>query len=326
MKVILCIAALIAVSSAVPVELGPETIASSFGSFVNVFSKSYANAEESALREKIFNLNVKKIEFLNSLNDGVQYAINEFTDMTEDEFKARLGFTQSADVTTLNVAEPLDVSAAPDNIDWVAKGAVTPVKNQGQCGSCWAFSTVVDIEGKNFLKNGKLTSLSEQDLVDCDKVDQGCQGGLPSQAFQFLIDSQGGKIATEESYGYKGVGGTCNFAKATTGATITGWEKVSTDEDQIKAFVAANGPVSIGINAGPMQFYRSGIAKASKLFCNPSKLDHGVAIVGYGVENGVKFWKIKNSWGTSWGEKGYYRIVRGEGACGLNTMVTSSKL
>jgi cathepsin F len=326
MKVILCVAALIAVASAVPVELGPNTIASSFGAFVNVFAKNYASAEETAIREKVYNLNVQKIEFLNSLEDGAQYAVNEFTDMTEDEFKGRLGFNAGMDISTLNQAELLDVSAAPESVDWRTKNAVTPVKNQGQCGSCWAYATAADIEGKNAIKTGTLTSLSEQDLVDCDKVDQGCQGGLPSQGFQFLLDTQGGKIATEASYPYTGKDGTCSFAKAAVGATITGWEAVSTDEAQIAAHVAAYGPVSIGINAGPMQFYKGGIAKASKLFCNPTKLDHGVTIVAYGVESGKNYWVIKNSWGPAWGEKGYYRIERGTGACGLNTMVTSSKV
>jgi len=221
--------------------------------------------------------------------------------------------------------ELLDTSATPDSWDWTEKGAVNPIKNQAQCGSCWAFATVANIEGVNFLKNKKLLSLSEQELVDCDKKtgDQGCEGGLPSNAYKDMIQNKLG-LELESAYPYKGQDEKCQAAKIKEQVFISDWKQISTDEDQIAAALVQYGPLAIGINAGPMQFYSGGVANPWSILCNPKKLDHGVAIVGFGVDGGKKYWKIRNSWGESWGEKGYYRIVRGTGKCGLNTMVTTA--
>jgi len=198
------------------------------------------------------------------------------------------------------------------------------VKNQGQCGSCWSFSTTGNVEGIHFLAGNKLISLSEQQLVDCDKVDQGCDGGLPSNAYQYIMSAGG--IELESVYPYTAEDGACSFNKGDVVATIKSWASVSTDETKIADYLVANGPLSIGINAEWMQTYTSGIS--DPWFCDPSELDHGVLIVGFGIgeewDGATPFWIIKNSWGADWGENGYYRIIRGKEKCGLNTMVTSS--
>jgi len=288
-----------------------------------MYNKVYS-AEEDIKRQSIFMENKIRVAFYNERDTHATYEHNEFMDLTAEEFKARfLGFAHN-DKALENVAEDIDTTSMPTSVDWTDKGYVTPVKNQGQCGSCWAFSTTGNIEGQHFKKTGKLVSLSEQQLVDCDrKQDQGCNGGLPSNAFQYI---EGTGLESESDYPYRGVDGTCQYSKSKVAATVSGWKKISTNETQIAAQVAAVGPLSIGINAGPMQFYAGGVSCPWKILCNPKQLDHGVLIVGYGTENGKDYWKIKNSWGSGWGEKGYYRICRGKGACGLNNMVTTAEV
>jgi len=251
--------------------------------------------------------------------------LTPFADLSKEEFAQRNGFDLAGqDLSTAPLADRLDTSSLPDSFDWRGQGAVNPIKDQKQCGSCWAFATVANIEGAGFVTNKKLLSLSEQELVDCDKgQDQGCQGGLPSNAYKFMISSKTG-LEKETAYPYKAKNGQCKAEASEEKAFVGDWVSISKDEDQIAAAVMKYGPLAIGINAGPMQTYSGGIAHPSKLLCNPSKLDHGVAIVGFGVESGTKYWVIRNSWGASWGEQGYYRIVRGTGACGLNTMVTTA--
>jgi len=155
------------------------------------------------------------------------------------------------------------------------------------------------------LAGNPLTSLSEQQLVDCDKVDAGCNGGLPSNAYEYIM--QAGGIESESSYPYTAMDGSCKVDQSKFVAKVSNWTAVSKDEDQIAAFLVEHGPLSIGINAEWMQFYMGGVS--DPLFCSPSRLDHGVLITGYGTHNGKPYWSIKNSWGDGWGEKGYYLYV-----------------
>jgi C1A family cysteine protease len=224
------------------------------------------------------------------------------------------------------------LNATAGGWDWVEKGAVTKVKDQGQCGSCWSFGTTGDIEGVTFLKTGKLTSLSEQQLVACDKKqDQGCNGGLQEDAFVYVKNTG---LTTEANYPYtsgKGKRGYCLEAKIKKPLQkIKGFTQISKTgkgEAGIKDPLTKNGPITIGIDASPMQDYKQGID--SPVNCSPNKgcgctadsLDHAVLMVGYGQGqlkgSTVSYWKIKNSWNSDWGEEGYYRIEAGHNKCGL---------
>ena len=195
--------------------------------------------------------------------------------------------------------------------------------------SCWSFGTTGDIEGTWFLAGNKLTSLSEQELVSCDKTDAGCGGGLQETAFAWVIKKGG--LTGEADYPYVSGGGnvpTCKTHKESlVKAKISSWYRVSgsaAGESAIEEQLAKVGPITIGINATPMQDYTGGIDDPKN--CDPQSLDHAVLIVGYGEEKGTKYWKIKNSWATSWGEKGYYRIVRGQDKCGLANDAVHSRV
>merc|ERR1719359_189147 len=272
-----------------------------FAEFVERFQKSYATAEERATRLRAFTENLVEIHQLQMADPDAEYShLTPFADWTQDEFLARNGLkTELAEQLreAPQEAEPLSVADLPASFDWRTKGAVNAVKNQAQCGSCWAFATVANIEGVNFLKTKSLVSLSEQELVDCDKKtgDQGCSGGLPSNAFEDMIANKIG-LELEAQYPYTAKDGTCTAKASAEKVFINGWTAISTDEDQIAAALMAHGPLSIGINAGPMQWYGGGIANPLGFLCNPKSIDHGVVIVGFGVEGGKKYWTIRNSW------------------------------
>jgi len=314
---------LAAVAPAVVVASSP--MEGLFRDFEEKFERHYG-AEEREGRLAAFSQNLKRIESLRQVEGGsaVYSHLTPFADLTTEEFAARNGFKGSEwRPSAWGSVELQNVSTLPADFDWRAKGAVNPVKDQAQCGSCWAFATVANIEGAGFVTNQRLLSLSEQELVDCDTAtgDQGCGGGLPAHAYEDMIQNGIG-LEREAAYPYTAQDGTCQSSKALEVAFISGWKSVSQNEDQIAAVLMTLGPLAIGINAGPMQLYSGGIANPSD--CDPQALDHGVAIVGFGKEQSQKFWIIRNSWGRSWGEDGYYRIIRGTGACGLNTMVASA--
>lgn len=300
-----------------------------FEMFMQEHGKNYESEVEHNVRYLTFFKNMGRWELLNKAELGsATYGANEFADLTEEEFREQyLSPVDDKDkfyMSMLPKAEQLDVTVKPAAIDWREKNAVTPVKNQGMCGSCWAFGTVANIEGLYAIRNGTLESFSEQELVDCDRVDFGCNGGLPFQAVAELMRLGG--LMKEADYPYKGVAKPCKFDKTKVAVTVSGREHVSTDEEQIAAYVAKNGPVSIGVNAAAMQFYMGGVSHPWSFLCSASGLDHAVTIVGYGTDGNKPFWNIKNSWGPGWGEKGYYRLYRGDGSCGCNQMVTSAIL
>merc|ERR1719233_1556039 len=218
---------------------------------------------------------------------------------------------------------------APTSVDWRDKGYVTKVKNQESCGSCWAFSTTGSLEGQHFKKTGTLVSLSEQNLVDCSKKEgnKGCKGGLMDNGFEYVIKNKG--IDTEDSYPYTGRDGMfCKFKKAHIGATETSFVDVKrASEEALAQAVAEIGPISVAMDAGHQSFqhYRTGIYKEKKF--SSIKLDHGVLAVGYGSENGENYWIVKNSWGTMWGDKGYFKLAKDEkNMCGLATQASYFKL
>jgi len=284
------------------------------------FGKVY-NGDE-ADRFAVFKSNLDFIEAENAKNVDVTLGVTEFADLTPAEFKAMYlnglqGEPSHQDAAHLG-KHVYSGAKLPDSVDWSQQGAVSPVKNQGQCGSCWAFSTVGSLEGRHQITTGKLQQFSEQQYVDCDKAfgDQGCNGGLMDNAFKYAMQAD---ICTEESYTYTGKGGNCQASSCSVGLTkgsVTGYKDVDKTEEALQEAVAS-GPVSVAVDAATIfQLYMGGIMN---LPCG-STLDHGVLAVGYGVENGKKYWKVKNSWGSSWGEHGYLRMLKGKsgaGQCGI---------
>jgi len=281
----------------------------------------YSTKSEHDKRFEIFKTNMDKIKEHNNGGHSWKMGITQFSDMTPEEFKSYISCGSMKLRRGKSVFDaPRDWNkTAPSSVDWVEKGAVTPVKNQGSCGSCWSFSATGAIEGRSFISSGKLISLSEQDLVDCSKQNSGCNGGLMDYAFAF-VESNGG-LCTEDDYPYVAYQHwRCEEDSCTKNNPITGYSDVTASTSALEA-ACSQGPVSIAIEADQSSFqqYSSGVLTAS---CGTS-LDHGVLLVGYGTDGNNDYWKVKNSWGNSWGESGYIRLCRncyannGDGQCGI---------
>jgi C1A family cysteine protease len=315
-----------------------------FVSFKEKFSKVYETEEEEQFRFGAFVENLGAALAHNEANPKhATQGVTKFMDLTATEFASR--YLNRKPKTADNRLRVFDgectacvrfpeqaelIADPPDEFDWTTKGAVTPIKDQGQCGSCWSFGTTSDIEGTWFLAGNDLVSLSEQELVSCDTKgeDEGCNGGLQEAAFEYVIKNG---LTTESNYPYQSGSGRapkCDASKETpVAATISSWSQVASsggEEDAIQTALLASGPITIGINASPMQRYNGGID--NPLVCVKASLDHAVTIVGYGTEDGTAYWKIRNSWNTDWGEDGYYRIVRGSNKCGLANDAVHSKV
>ncbi|CAL5205858.1 unnamed protein product [Lathyrus oleraceus] len=308
-----------------------------FTSFKSKFSKSYATKEEHDYRFGVFKSNLIKAKLHQKLDPTAEHGITKFSDLTASEFRRQfLGLKKRLRLPAHAQKAPiLPTTNLPEDFDWREKGAVTPVKDQGSCGSCWAFSTTGALEGAHYLATGKLVSLSEQQLVDCDHVcdpeqagscDSGCNGGLMNNAFEYLLESGG--VVQEKDYAYTGRDGSCKFDKSKVVASVSNFSVVTLDEDQIAANLVKNGPLAVAINAAWMQTYMSGVS--CPYVCAKSRLDHGVLLVGFGKGayapirlKEKPYWIIKNSWGQNWGEQGYYKICRGRNVCGVDSMVST---
>lgn len=249
--------------------------------------------------------------------------MNKFAAYTPAEYKALLGRRTTRRIESSRILKNDKVYPTNlDSFDWRDKNVVNPIKDQGQCGSCWAFSAVQAQESKWAIVHKELLTLSEQNLVDCVTKCDGCNGGNEADAYDYVIKTQKGLWNLEKDYPYKAIDGTCQFNEEKGVAKIVSYYRPTTteSEDTVGGALAADGVVSVAIDASnwSFQLYSSGIYDEPS--CDPHQLDHAVGLVGFGVENNVKYWIVRNSWGTSWGEKGYIRMIRGmNNQCGIAT-------
>jgi len=344
---------------------------------VSVESTGTVNADTSVLQE-----NTLRVQELNEITQlegpaAVRFGVDgPFGGLAQDEFRRRVLMPPRAPVNHPSrryrrLENASNATLLPSSFDWRTKGAVTPVKNQGYLGTCWAFSTVENLEGQLYLQSGNLTPLSVEQLVECDGLadpsrgyaDCGEFGGWPYLAYEYLRTVGG--IFTDNEFPYcsgipygdpgncmpcmppgystkfcgnhsdlyckpgttKGQrnGGLCS-KRGGFAADVADWQAISPDEAEIKRHLVEVGPLSAALNAALLQFYYGGVYNPYDFLCDPDSLDHAVLLVGYGTEDGVEYWIVKNSWGPEWGEDGYFRIARGTGKCGINTAVTTGLL
>jgi hypothetical protein len=317
MKVLLLVVlAVVAVSAVLP-PLAQAEYENEFTEYVMTQQKQYT-ADEFFYRFGVWRRAYDMIREHNAAGKSWQMGVNQFTDMTPEEFSAWVNRGAFPPAVPSN-AVPFEANPMfdpPESIDWIAKGAVTPVKDQAACGSCWAFSTVGAIEGWWQINHGgKLQDFSEQQLVDCSKdVCYGCQGGWPYKATEYVTRKG---ICAEGDYKYTGRDGTCKDAQCTPiikPGQLSKYLNIS-GEDNILAALN-NGPISVLVEAdrSAFQYYRSGILDDPS--CGTS-IDHAITLTGYGTEGGKAYWNIKNSWGKGWGAQGYIRFVRNKNQCGI---------
>jgi cysteine peptidase B len=297
-----------------------------FADFKLTYNRKYAEGEE-AHRFRCFRSNLDLIEARNAKATHERHGVNQFTDLCKEEFaKYYLGARPPANRTQKHIPDlyqPHEL-VGTSKINWADLGAVTPIKNQGQCGSCWSFSTTGGIEGQWYLAGHPLVGLSEEELVQCSKQNYGCQGGWVDEALEWVISNNG--INAEKAYPYTSGGGSTGTCRTVltkdSVAQIIGHQDLPHSEAQMATWVLANGPLSIALDAESWQTYNGGIMTD----CTQGQLDHAVLIVGFDTTHSPPYWVVKNSWGTSWGENGYIRLQYGTNQCSLNQAPSTSKV
>ncbi|XP_028646958.1 cathepsin K [Erpetoichthys calabaricus] len=303
------------------------TLDSAWDTWKRTYGKQYNNLNEETIRRSIWEKNTRLIEAHNQEYElgihSYELGMNHLGDMTSEEVVEKMTGLQvplTRDPNNTFIPDPdLDL---PRSVDYRKKGFVTPVRNQGSCGSCWAFSSSGALEGQLKKTTGKLAMLSPQNLVDCDTDNDGCGGGYMTNAFKYVRDNRG--IDSETAYPYIGEDEKCHFNKTGIAATCKGYKEIAVgNERALQAAVAKVGPVSVGIDASlySFQFYTRGIYNDPA--CNKDDINHAVLAVGYGVYKGKKYWIIKNSWSESWGNKGYILMARNRNnLCGIANLAS----
>lgn len=312
-------------------------VSENFRDFKTKFNKVYRNEAENRYRLKVFADNVEKI---NQHNEEAAHGlhtftlgVNQFADLTLHEWRETLTFkgfqdqNQFKKTKALSIKKLVDDSKVPDSIDWRDEGYVTPVKDQRSCGSCWAFSTTGSMEGAVKKATGELVSLSEQNLVDCDDMDDGCNGGFMENAFPWIISNGGINTEADYPYRYNPNPIECQFDAIKPTYTIRDFHEIlKNDETDLTEKIGTEGPVSVGIDAGQysFQFYQEGVYYDPNCGTTDAELNHAVLAVGYGFETkagvDIPFYWVKNSWGTNWGDEGYIKMARNrDNACGIST-------
>ena len=304
--------------------------------FIKKYNKNYKSMDEYLAKFEVFKKNV--FESFSRSNPTFKTGVTKFSDMTQEEFAKNYLGLNYADLNKENF-EAVTITkfgAAPPSFDWRNEGRVSEVKDQGTCKSCYAFTTIGNLEGLYYAKTKVMTPLSEQMIVDCDNVDGGCRGGLMKDTIEW-IKSNGG-IMAEKDYPYKGKKGLSCKKKPEkyVDLKVTGYKRLGStdrifdcvDENQIKEFLYENGPLIAAVNSDHLKSYTGGIVDVPMEICHYSGINHGVLIVGYGTEGSTNmdYWTVKNSLGKDWGESGYFRIRRGAGTCGINCYIMTATI
>jgi len=299
-----------------------------FAKFMETYEKQYTE-EELPIRFANFKASLQRAHQKNIKSTKATYGITKFSDMTPAEFSSTVLMKNKIAPTheAKSVLPPKKLDAVPTSFDWRPKGAVTPIKNQGQCGSCWAFSATENVESMWILAGkGKNSTVdfAPQQIVDCDTNDDGCDGGDPPTAYEYLISTGG--IESNESYPYTAEDGTCKFKKNLVVGTISNWTYATSegDETTLQQNLLSWGPLSICVDASNWQDYTSGVMTWEECAWI-NQLDHCVQLVGYNSEQSDNpYWVVRNSWGTDWGVEGYIWLQMWEDTCGLTYEATTS--
>lgn len=303
-----------------------------FQQFIKKYDKKYNSLQEFMARYIVFSQTLHKLKD-SSKKRSYSTGITKFSDLTEQEFLKTYGNLEVSALTLLNPnpANFIPKGNAPDSYNFIEQGYLQDVRDQGSCGSCYAFTSVANIEGQYFKKYGKNKEFSQQQIVDCDYINSGCNGGLMEYTFTYLKKTGG--IESYEDYPYVGVEQTCKSDKSKfdPDVVIDGWEKLGdkdviidpANEDDMKEYLYEKGPLAIIMNSILLREYTGGIIDVDESECSTSRLNHAVVLVGYGTENDIPYWIVRNSFGKNWGENGYFRIYRGKGTCGINQYVVT---
>jgi len=290
------------------------------------YNKQYDSTDEEAIRFTNFKLSIERVQARNAKNSNAVFGLTKFADLSVEEFKSLLGYVPAENTRDIGVL-PTGSIAVPQTFDWRTQNMVTPVKDQGQCGSCWAFSVTENIESVyckgNNLDCTTLAPLSPQEIVDCDDQDLGCDGGDPPTAYQFVIDKGG--MEDNSDYPYTARDGSCKFKASLVKVKISSWKYATQNSDETTMMnnLVNWGPLSICVDAEPWQDYTGGILMAAD--CDTT-LDHCVQLVGYDLTQSTPFWIVRNSWGSDWGENGYIRLQEGQDTCGCADEATCAVL